>query len=108
MGSDDLISILVPVFNGEKFVGRTLDSLLAQTHPNLEIVVVDDGSTDRTYKILEARARYDTRIRVFQTDRVGPPRARNHAARHARGGFIAPCDSDDLWHPDKLIRQLAA
>lgn len=107
-GSGDLVSIVVPVFNGEKFIGRTLDSLLAQTHCNFEIVVVDDGSTDGTSAILEARARDDARIRVFQTDRVGPPRARNHAARQARGDFIAPCDSDDLWHSDKLILQLAA
>lgn len=107
-GSCDLISILVPVFNGEQFIGRTLDSLLTQTHSNFEIVVVDDGSTDGTSEILEARARSDHRIRVFQIEGRGPPCARNHAARQAKGDFIAPCDSDDLWHPEKLERQLAA
>jgi glycosyltransferase involved in cell wall biosynthesis len=104
----DLVSILVPVFNGEQFIDRTLDSLLAQTHRNFEIVVVDDGSTDGTPAILTARAKADSRIRIFYTERKGPPGARNHAARQASGDFIAPCDSDDLWHPQKLDLQLAA
>ncbi len=107
-GSGDLVSILVPVFNGEQFIGRTLGSLLEQTHRNIEIVVVDDGSSDGTAAILDTMAKSDARIRVFRADRRGPACARNHAARQARGDFIAPCDSDDLWHPEKIERQLAA
>jgi glycosyltransferase involved in cell wall biosynthesis len=106
--TQDLVSILVPVFNGEQFIGRTLDSLFGQTHRNFEIIVVNDGSTDKTMAIVEGYALVDPRIRIFHTERKGPPGARNYAAQQARGQFIAPCDSDDLWRPEKLERQVAA
>src|SRR5476651_1751628 len=106
--SKGLVSILVPAFNAEGFIGRTLDSLVAQTYRHLEIIVVDDGSTDGTSALIEARSKADARIRLFRTDRKGPPCARNYAAAQARGEYLAPCDSDDLWRSRKLERQLAA
>ena len=101
-----LVSVIIPVFNGERFVGRTLDSALNQTYRELEIVVVDDGSTDQTFALLEAAAARDSRIRSLRGTHAGAPTARNMALGQARGSFIAPLDSDDLWHPDKIARQV--
>lgn len=105
--TDDLVSVIIPVRNAERFIERTLQSVMAQSHQRLEIIVVDDGSTDGTPDIVEAHARKDGRIRVIKQETRGPAAARNTAAAAARGSFLAPCDSDDLWHPEKIARQLA-
>jgi glycosyltransferase involved in cell wall biosynthesis len=101
-----LISVIIPVRNAERFIERTLKSVLTQTYSTFEVIVVDDGSTDRTGAVIESLARRDNRIRLFRGPSAGPSAARNAAAGYAKGGFIAPLDADDLWHPEKLARQM--
>lgn len=103
-----LVSVVIPAHNAEKFLAETLRSARAQTYPNLEIVVVDDGSTDGTAAIVERHARDDSRIRLIRQANAGVARARNCAIEEARGEFIAPLDADDLWHPDNIAMQVAA
>ena len=105
---EQLVSVIVPALNSARFIGRTLQSIASQTYRQIEIVVVDDGSVDDTPHIVSGYAREDARIRLFVRNHGGAPAARNFAASQARGAFLAPCDSDDLWHPDKIALQLAA
>lgn len=105
---DVLVSVVIPVYNGEVFIGRTLVSALAQTHRKIEVIVVDDGSTDRTPGIVEAAATGDDRIRLFRRANSGVANARNFGVSEAHGSLIAPLDADDLWHPQKITRQVAA
>jgi glycosyltransferase involved in cell wall biosynthesis len=107
MPEERLVSIVIPVRNGERFVVPTLESALAQTYDPIEVLVVDDGSTDRTAVLLEAAAARDKRIRLFRVERSGVAAARNLAISRARGELIAPLDADDLWHPEKIARQVA-
>jgi glycosyltransferase involved in cell wall biosynthesis len=104
--ADLLVSVILPVHNGADYVGIALDSVLTQTHQNLEIIAVDDGSTDDTLKILENYAARDARVHVFTQPNSGVARARNRAIAEARSEFIAPLDADDLWQPTKIARQL--
>ena len=106
--SEQLVSVIVPALNSARFIGRTLQSIASQSHRQLEIIVVDDGSVDDTLHIVSSYARRDPRIRLFSRDHGGAPAARNFAASQARGAFLAPCDSDDLWHSEKIALQLAA
>lgn len=99
-----LISCIVPVFNGERYIGEALDSILAQTYRRLEIIVADDGSTDGTASVV---ADYGKQIRFLQQPTTGPPATRNLGLRKAQGEFVAFLDADDLWHPEKLARQMA-
>ena len=99
-----LISCIVPTFNGERYLPETLDSIFAQTYPSLEVIVADDGSTDGTAALV---ASYRRRIRYLRQDNQGPAAARNLGISAAQGEFIAFLDADDLWHPDKLERQMA-
>jgi glycosyltransferase involved in cell wall biosynthesis len=99
-----LISCIVPVFNGEKYLGEALQSILRQTHRPLEIIVADDGSTDGTAAVVSA---YGARVRHLKQSNSGPAAARNLGLRAAQGDFVAFLDADDLWHPEKLERQLA-
>jgi glycosyltransferase involved in cell wall biosynthesis len=99
-----LISCVVPVFNGERYLAEAIESILNQTYRPIEIIVVDDGSTDGTAAVA---ARYGDRIRYVKQDNGGPPTARNLGLRMAAGDFVAFLDSDDLWHPEKLQRQMA-
>jgi glycosyltransferase involved in cell wall biosynthesis len=99
-----LISCIVPVYNCERYLGETLDSVLAQTYEPLEIIVVDDGSTDQTAAIA---ARYAPRVHYLWEPNAGEAAARNRGLSAARGDFVAFVDADDLWHPDKLQRQVA-
>lgn len=100
----DLISCIVPVFNGERYLGETLDSILAQTYQPLEIIVADDGSTDRTAQVV---ASYGEKVHYVKQANAGGPAARNLGLKTARGKFIAFLDADDLWSPDKLEHQMA-
>jgi glycosyltransferase involved in cell wall biosynthesis len=101
-----LVSIVIPVYNGQAFVGRTLNSALAQSYRPIEIVVVDDGSTDETPKIIEAAAATNTNIRRFRRDNHGIAATRNFGISQAKGELIAPLDADDLWHSQKIARQV--
>ena len=98
-----LISCIVPVFNGERYLGEALDSILGQTHRPLEIIVADDGSTDRTATVA---AGYGDQIRYLYQPNAGTASACNLGLGAARGGFIAFLAADDLWHPEKLMRQM--
>jgi glycosyltransferase involved in cell wall biosynthesis len=93
------ISVVIPTYNYGRFVGEAIDSALGQTMPPLEVVVVDDGSTDDTRERL---AKYGDRIKYVHQANRGLSGARNTGIRKARGEWIALLDSDDLWHPQKL------
>jgi len=100
-----LVSILIPAYNAAPWIAATLESALAQTHPRVEITVVDDGSTDDT--LARARAFEPRGIRVVSQPNAGASAARNHALRLARGDFIQYLDADDLLSPRKIELQLA-
>lgn len=100
-----LVSVVIPTYNRAGLVCRAIDNVFQQTYTNFELIIVDDGSKDET--LLKLRA-YGTRIRVIAQENVGPAVARNRGAAAARGEIIAFQDSDDLWEPTKLERQLAA
>lgn len=99
-----LVSCIVPVFNGERYLGEALDSILAQTYRPLEIIVADDGSTDNTVDVV---ASYGEQVRSVRQPNAGPASARNLGLREAQGECMAFLDGDDLWHPEKLARQMA-
>src|SRR5688572_6603202 len=101
---NSLVSVVIPTFNYGGFVGRAVDSVLAQTHAPLECVVVDDGSTDDTPTVL---ARYGSRIRVIRQENRGLSAARNAGVREARGAYVALLDADDFWRPNKVEKQVA-
>ena len=99
-----LISCVVAVFNGERYLAEALESILAQTYGALDVIVIDDGSTDGTPDVVASFAR---RVRSVRQRNAGPAAARNRGVAEARGELIAFLDADDLWHPDKLARQAA-
>lgn len=103
-----LVSVITPVFNGERWLGEALDSALAQSFPSLEIIVVNDGSTDSSLAIARARSRSDRRIRIIDQDNAGLPNARNQALNLARGAYLALLDADDAWLPDHLHAAMRA
>jgi len=98
-----LITIVIPAFNRERYVARAVESVLSQTYQNIEVIVVDDGSTDGTIKALEPFA---GRIHLICQTHRGVSAARNAAIRAGRGQWIAFLDSDDWWKPSKLERQV--
>jgi glycosyltransferase involved in cell wall biosynthesis len=104
--AEPLVSVILPVYNGEKYLEATLDSALSQTYRNLELVVVDDGSRDRTREVVEARAARDSRVHLIAQGNRGVAAARNRAIEASHGEFIAPLDADDLWDPSKIERQV--
>lgn len=99
---DPPVSCVIPVLNGERYLAAALDSVLEQTLPVDEIVVVDDGSTDATPEIAVG---YEDRIRYIAQDRVGMGGARDRGIEAAQGEWIAFLDADDLWDPEKIERQ---
>lgn len=103
-GEPGLVSVLIPTFNRAYILGKTIESVLAQTYQPLEIIVVDDGSTDETRTLIES---FGTRIRYIYQKNAGLAAARNMGLAAARGEFIAFQDSDDLWLPWKLQAQVA-
>lgn len=99
-----LVSVIIPAFNAERYIREAIDSVLAQTHRDLEVIVVDDSSTDGTPALLQA---YGDRIHVIRKRNGGAAAARNAGANAARGEWLAFLDADDVWEPAKLERQLA-
>jgi len=102
-----LVSVIIPVYNGEKYLKETIESVIAQTEKNWEIVAVNDGSVDGSQKILEGYEKLNPdRIRVISVENGGISRARNTGADLARGTYLAFLDHDDLWAPYKMEHQL--
>lgn len=103
-----LVSIIMPTYNCAKFIGRTIESAQAQTYRNWEMIIVDDRSKDNTKEIVEQYIRNDSRIQYHLLDvNSGAAVARTTAMKLARGDYMAFLDSDDLWLPDKLEKQIA-
>lgn len=103
---DSLVSVIVPAWNAEATLVETLRSAAAQTHRNLEVLVIDDGSTDVTARLAETFCLADDRFRLIRRQRGGLAAARNTGIDAAAGAWIAPLDADDIWHPEKIERQL--
>ncbi|BAI79877.1 glycosyl transferase [Deferribacter desulfuricans SSM1] len=107
MKYNNLISIITPSYNSEKFISETIKSVLTQTYQYWEMIIVDDCSPDNSNKIIEKFCRKDNRIKLIKLERnSGPAIARNRGIQEARGRYIAFLDADDLWKPDKLEKQL--
>ena len=112
-----LVSIIVPVYKAEKYIHRCIDSLLAQTYKNIEVVLVDDGSTDLSRKIADEYAKKEDRIKVIHQENEGASAARNPGLEIAQGEYIAFLDSEDwiswkdkhgsagIWSPKRMIRE---
>jgi glycosyltransferase involved in cell wall biosynthesis len=103
MNDKPLVSIIVPAYNAEKYFGAAIESAFAQTYPNIEIIVVNDGSTDGTAEVEE---RYRNRITYIQQENAGVGAARKNGIDHARGEFITFLDADDLLCENKVERQV--
>ena len=102
----DLVSVVIPSYNRAYCITTTVDSALNQTHANVEVLIVDDGSKDDTRALIEARYGREPRVRYIHQANAGVSAARNHGLRLARGQFIALLDSDDIWLPWKVEAQL--
>jgi glycosyltransferase involved in cell wall biosynthesis len=106
MTDKPLVSIIIPAFNAARYIRQALNSVLAQTYPAIEVIVVDDGSSDATSAIVEEYVTSDARIQLVRQSNMGVGTARNTAIRKARGKYIAPLDADDFWLPEKLEKQV--
>lgn len=107
MQSPPLVSVLISVHNAEDTLAKSIGSIRAQSFENWELVIVDDGSTDKSPEILRACAQDDARIHVFTQDNTGLTRALNNGIAHCRGVYIARQDADDFSYPHRLARQAA-
>ena len=106
--SAPLVSIIMPCFNSERFIAKSIDSVIAQTVDDWELIIVDDASTDATPSIVADFQRRDSRIRVIpRNTNQGAAGARNLGLDNARGRLIAFIDSDDIWYPEKTSKQIA-
>lgn len=108
MDSEPLVSAVIPVFNAEATLGETIASVCSQSYRNLEIIIVDDGSLDRSVEVAMRHAALDGRLKVITQPNGGVASARNHGIASATGELIAPVDADDLWQRDKVARQVTA
>ena len=104
-GAEPTVAAVIPVYNGAAFVAEAIESVLAQTHPVAECVVVDDGSTDATAEVV---GRFGAPVRLIRQANAGVATARNRGAAESAARYVAFLDADDAWKPDKLERQLAA
>lgn len=104
MNKSESVSVIIPVYNGERYIGEAIESVLAQDYSPIEIIVVDDGSTDRTAEALASYAN----VRCVCQSRLGASAARNNGVRCSSGDWLAFLDADDLWTRDKLKIQADA
>ena len=103
---DGLVSIIMPAYNSEKYIGETIESVLAQTYQNWELLIVDDCSTDNTPNIVRSYLAKDSRFKYYRlSQNLGAAAARNKAMYEATGEYMAFLDSDDLWYKEKLQKQ---
>lgn len=106
--SNPVISVVMPVRNGEPYIREAIQSVLNQTYPYWELHIEDDGSTDRTEDLIREIAAKDQRIHYYRSERdTGTAATRNRCFRHCKGSYIAMLDCDDVWKPEKLEKQLA-
>jgi len=105
---NSLVSIIMPAYNAEKYISEAIESVISQTYENWELIVIDDCSTDNTKNIIEIYQNTDERIKpIYLTKNSGKPsKAKNHGLKIAVGNFIAFLDSDDIWMPEKLAKQV--
>lgn len=104
----DLVSVIMPAYNCEQFIADSIESLLAQTYKEWEVIIIDDFSTDKTALIIKTYLERDTRIKYVRLEKnSGAAVARNKAIDLARGEYIAFLDSDDIWVPEKLNKQIS-
>src|SRR5690554_2562574 len=103
-----LVSILMPLYNAEKWLAQTIESVLAQTYSNWELIIVDDGSTDNSYEVAQCFAKKDSRIKVYKQKNKGACAARNKAFELSKGEYIQYLDADDLLSKNKIELQLKA
>ncbi len=101
-----LVSIITPMFNGGRFIGQTIDSVLNQTYPHWEMIVIDDGSQDNGPAIVNGYVSNDLRIQLVSQENGGSASARNNGIRRAKGQYIVLLDADDTWNPEFLEKQL--
>jgi glycosyltransferase involved in cell wall biosynthesis len=104
MVTDPFVSVILPAYNATRFIGAAIESVLAQTYSRLELIVVDDGSTDSTASIVRG---YRDRVRYIYQENARQAAARNNGLRHATGDLMAFIDADDIWLPQKLEKQVA-
>ncbi len=106
--NSQLVSIIMPLYNCEKYIAETINSVLLQTYTNWELLIVDDCSTDNSVEIVKEFAQKDARIKLYEFEQnVGVATARNKAIELSKGRYIAFLDSDDIWLPEKLVKQIA-
>jgi teichuronic acid biosynthesis glycosyltransferase TuaG len=104
---NNIVSIITPSYNSEKFIRDTIESVLFQTYKNWEMIIVDDVSPDNSNEIIEKYSKKDSRIKLIKLEKnSGPAVARNRAIQEAKGRYIAFLDADDLWKPEKLEKQI--
>ena len=105
---DELISVVVPIYNAEKYIKRCVDSILSQTYANLQVILMDDGSTDGTPDILDSYSERDKRVTVIHKENVGHAHSRNMGLKAATGEFITFMDCDDYMFPDFIEKMYGA
>ena len=105
---EELVSVIMPTYNASKFLADSIESVLSQTHSNLELLITDDCSTDGTRDILTQYEKKDPRVKVMYLEKnSGPGITRNKSIERAQGRYIAFCDCDHRWFPEKLEKQIA-
>ncbi len=102
-----LVSIITPCYNGAKYISETIDSVIAQSYDNWEMIIIDDGSKDNSAEIVRNYMENDGRIKFLQQANAGSAAARNNGIRSAEGQYIALLDADDIWETDFLSEQIA-
>lgn len=105
--SDPLVSIIIPVYNGEQYLSKAIESALTQTYQNFELLIVNDGSTDNSAVIIKPYLK-DSRVIYIEQQNAGVAAARNTAIKHARGKYVGFLDQDDLWKNNKLEVQIVS
>ena len=101
-----MVSIIMPVYNSEKYVSDAIESVCNQSYKNWELLIVNDGSTDQSSKIADDYAKKDSRIKVFHRNNEGVSMARNYALDKCNGNYITFIDSDDVYHPERLKKMM--
>jgi glycosyltransferase involved in cell wall biosynthesis len=101
-----LVSVMMPTFNVERYVSQAIESVFNQTYSNWELIIVDDGSTDKTPSILAEYAKKDFRVKVYYKSNQGRGKARNSCLEYSQGEYSAVCDSDDISFPERFEKQV--